>query len=149
MRPWEACMQFTRGRVGTITVALLAAALAAWTGVAGAQQILIDHPVRAGELVLFPDLNDAATYYYVVDKARLATDASGTPQFSFLRYVENVRSGAGQPEAREGDGGGIVHALVSLGVTPEQLAGASRELARVRPGAKIAGPIVFKSGRVG
>ncbi len=114
---------------------------------AGAQQILLDKPVKAGELTLFPDLNNESIYYYVPDKARVATDANGTPQFSFLRYVENVRSGGGQPEAREGEGGGIVHALVTLGVTPEQLADANRELQRVKAGARIQGPIVFKSGR--
>lgn len=116
---------------------------------ASAQQILIDKPVKAGELNLFPDLNNENNYYYVADKVRLATDASGTPQFSFLRYVENVRSGADQPEAREGEGGGIVHALVTLGVTPEQLDAARRELQRLKPAATIQGPVVFKSGRFG
>lgn len=116
---------------------------------ASAQQILLDKPVKAGELNLFPDLNNENLYYYVADKVRLATDASGTPQFSFLRYVENVRSGADQPEAREGEGGGIVHALVTLGVTPQQLDAARRELQRIKPGATIQGPVVFKSGRFG
>jgi len=116
---------------------------------ARAQQILIDKPVRAGELVVFPDLGDPLSYYYVTDKARLATDATGKPQFSFLRYVENVRSGADQPEAREGEGGGIVHAVVALGVTPEQIRDAQRELQRVKPGSKIAGPALFKSGKFG
>lgn len=123
--------------------------VAAWTGPVLAQQILLDQPVKAGELNLFPDLNDANVYYYVPDKVRLATDANGTPQFSFLRYVDNVRTGADQAEAREGEGGGIVHALVTLGVSPEQLAAANRELQRVKPGARIQGPVVFKSGRFG
>ena len=114
-----------------------------------AQQILLDKPVKAGELTLFPDLNNESIYYYVPDKVRVATDANGAPQFSFLRYVENVRSAGDQPEAREGEGGGIVHALVTLGVSPEQLAAASGELQRVKAGAKIQGPILFKSGRFG
>jgi len=114
-----------------------------------AQQILLDQPLRAGELTVFPDLGDANAYYYLVDQPRLARDASGRPQFSFLRYVENVRSGAGQPESREGTGGGIVHALVTLSVSPEQVAAAQRELQRSRPGAKLLGPVLFKSGRVG
>jgi hypothetical protein len=116
---------------------------------AGAQQILLDKPARAGELVCFPDLNDPLTYYYVNDKPHLATDANGKPQFSFLRYVENVRSGADQAEAREGEGGGIVHAVVALGVSKEQVAGAQRELQRVMPGAKLVGPVVYKSGKFG
>lgn len=127
-----------------LALAMLAATLPAW-----AQQILLDKPVKAGELTLFPDLNDDKVYYYVSDKPRLATDANGRPQFSFLRYVDNVRSGADQPEAREGEGGGIVHAVVALAVSPEQLGDARRELQRVRPGARIEGPVVFKSGKFG
>lgn len=132
-----------------VIVAGAVLALTAATGLASAQQILLDKPVKAGELTLFPDLNNESIYYYVPDKVRVATDASGTPQFSFLRYVQNVRSGADQPEATEGEGGGIVHALVTLGVTPEQLSDASRELQRVKAGGKIQGPVVFKSGRFG
>lgn len=134
------------------TAALALLAVAVMLGPArqaAGQQILLDKPVRAGELTLFPDLNDEMTYYYVSDKPHLATDASGSPQFSFLRYVENVRSGADQPEAREGEGGGIVHALVELGVTQEQIRDAQRELQRVKPGAKIQGPVVYKSGKFG
>ncbi|NOT33909.1 MAG: hypothetical protein HOP12_07040 [Candidatus Eisenbacteria bacterium] len=130
-----------------LVLAVLAVAVAAPQ--ASAQQILLDKLVKAGELTLFPDLNNPSLFYYVPDKVRLATDANGTPQFSFLRYVENVRSGADQAEAREGDGGGIVHALVTLGVSDEQRSAALRELQRTHPGATIQGPILFKSGRFG
>src|SRR6185503_16243494 len=58
----------------------------------------------------------------------------------------NVRSGADQTEAREGEGGGIVHALVSLSVSPEQLRDAQRELQRKKPGAKIVGYVPYSSG---
>ena len=131
----------------SIGVGLLA--LLAWAFPASGQQILIDKPVRAGELIVFPDLNDPLSYYYVNDKPHLATDATGKPQFSFLRYVENVRSGATEAEAREGEGGGIVHAVVALSVTPQQIAEGQRGLQRVKPGAKIVGPVVFKSGKFG
>ncbi|HYQ88223.1 MAG TPA: hypothetical protein VEU09_01190, partial [Candidatus Binatia bacterium] len=97
----------------------LVVALGSMAGPASAQQILIDKPVRAGELTVFPDLNDPMSYYYVNDKPHLSLDANGKPQFSFLRYVENVRSGADQAEAQEGEGGGIVHAVVALSITPE------------------------------
>ncbi len=133
----------------TAAAAALVLALIAGPRSAAAQQILLDKSVKAGELTLFPELNNESVFYYVPDKARLATDANGTPQFSFLRYVDNVRSGADQPEAREGEGGGIVHALVTLGVTPEQLRQAQSELQRVRPGGVIRGPVLFKSGRFG
>lgn len=114
-----------------------------------AQQILLDRPVRVGELIAFPDLNDESRYYYVVDKPKLANSDSGQPQFSFLRYVENVRSGAGEAEIREGEGGGILHALVSLQVTEEQRRDAQRDLRRLDSDAELVGPIVFKSGRFG
>jgi len=119
------------------------------TGLAGANQILLDKPVRAAELILFPSVSDPGVYYYVPDKARLATNPEGNIQFSFLRYVQNIRPEAGQPAAREGEGGGIVHALVALGVTRDQLREAQRELQRVRAGARVEGPVVFKSGKFG
>ena len=134
----------------TLWTILLAIGVAlAWVAPAPAQQILLDKPVRAGELVCFPDLNDPLAYYYVNDKPHLSMGLNGKPQFSFLRYVENVRSGADQPEAREGEGGGIVHAVVALSVTKEQVAAAQRELVRVKPGAKLQGPVVYKSGKFG
>ena len=116
---------------------------------AQAQQVLLDKPIKAGELTVFPDLNDETVYYYVSDKPRLSTNSNGQPQFSFLRYVDNVRTGADQPEAREGDGGGIVHALVTLSVSPDQIRDAQRALQRLKPGAKINGPVVFRAGKFG
>ena len=136
-------------RVVLRSAAALLVVIACGAGPAWAQQILIDKPVRAGDLVCFPDLNDPLSYYYVNDKPHLATDANGKPQFSFLRYVENVRSGASEAEAREGEGGGIVHAVVALSVPREMIAQAQRELQRVKPGAKLVGPVVFKSGKFG
>ena len=134
----------------TLGTVLLGIGIAfAWTLPVSAQQILLDKPVRAGELICFPDLNDPLAYYYVNDKPHLSMDANGKPQFSFLRYVENVRSGADQAEAREGEGGGIVHAVVALSVTKEQIAAAQRELQRTTPGAKLMGPVVYKSGKFG
>jgi hypothetical protein len=125
---------------------VLAAALAA-AAPASAQQILFDNPVKAGDLVFFRDLADEKAYYYAPSKPRLATGANGQPQFSFFRWVENTRSGAKEAEAREGDGGGIIHLLVTFGVPKEMLREAERDLQRQRPGARIAGPIVPKSGQ--
>lgn len=135
-----------RRRPAAALVALAGFALAAAAG--AQQQILLDKPVRAGELIAFPDLSDPAAYYYVVDKPHLAT-LEDRPQFSFLRWVSNVRTGAGEEEAREGEGGGIVHALVSLSVSRDQLREAERELQRARPGARLRGPVIFKSGKFG
>lgn len=116
---------------------------------AHAQEVNLDKTVRAGELQLFQDYKDPLEYYYVPNKARLAMHAEGLPQFSFLRYVRNAAGAAGQDAAREGEGGGIAHALVELSVPPEMLDDARKELQRTVPGAKIMGPIIYRSGRVG
>jgi hypothetical protein len=48
-----------------------------------------------------------------------------------------------------GEGGGIGHAVVARSVTPEQLQAAQQGLQRVKPGAKIVGPVVYKGGKFG
>lgn len=131
---------------------LVLAALAAGTLAAApirAQQILIDKPIRAADLIVFPSADDANAYYYVVDRPSLASGDNGKPQFSFLRYVENVRSRGSESELDEGEGGGIVHAVVSLSVSDDQRREAQRELQRVHPGARLEGPVVFRSGTFG
>lgn len=117
--------------------------------IAVSQQFILDKPLKAGPLILFPDLNNPKVYYYLPDKARLATDASGMPQFSFLRYVENATSTNSEETFPEGVGGGIVHAVVSLAVTEDQLSEARTELRRLVPEAVIQGPVIYKSGKFG
>lgn len=114
-----------------------------------AQRINLDKPIKAGDLTVFPDIEDEKNYYYISDKPRLATDANGRPQFSFLRYVDNAVSGADQPSSTQGDGGAIVHAVVTLEVTRDQVREAQRALQSVKPDAVIQGPVVYKSGRFG
>lgn len=107
------------------------------------QNILIDEPVKAGELTLFPSLSDPNAYFYLTDKPKIATSTNGKPQFSFLRYVENsVTTGS------EGEGGGIVHAVIVLEVSPEQRRVAEQDLQRIKAGAKIQGPAIFSSGTI-
>lgn len=114
-----------------------------------AQRIVLDLPTKAGELTLFPEVGKPNRFYYVADKARLATDEAGNPRFSFLRYVTNNPSAPGEADNTQGEGGGIVHAVVSLAVTDEQLDEARRELRRVAPEGEIIGPVIFKSGTFG
>ncbi len=111
-----------------------------------AQRILLDQPVRAGELTLFPDLKNEHEYYFLPDKARLAQGPDGNPQFSFLRYVSNQQGGSGTI-LQEGEGGGIVHALVELSVLPEQLREAERDLQRYDAEGVIKGPVIYRSGK--
>jgi hypothetical protein len=119
---------------------VLAAALAGLAPrPAGAQEIVLDRPVRAANLIFYPTVRDGNSYYYAPTRARLATGSGGHPQFSLVRYVENSTTGA--------EGGGILHAVVELGVTDAELDAARSELRRLRPGANVAGPVVFRSGK--
>jgi hypothetical protein len=113
-----------------------------------AQPVWIDQPVQAGDLILFPHITDSTKYYYLPNKLSLGTTQSGLPQFSFLRYVQNVKTKPGTDQVVEGDGGGIVHALVELKVTEEQIRRAQSALRSKidNDEAIIAGPIVYKGG---
>jgi len=115
-----------------------------------AQQILLDKPVRAGELILFPELKNESNYYYLPDKPRLAMHDENTPQFSFLRYVKNEKTAvdANTAISESAFGGGVVHALVELKVTDEQIKDAEKSLRRIDGNGKIVGPVIFKSGTV-
>ncbi len=108
------------------------------------QEVTIDRQVRAGELTVFPSAKSPNDYYYVADKLRLAEHPDGRPQFSFVRYIEP--SATADAERDKADGGGIVHALVELGVTDEQLSEARNELRRINPNGRLIGPVAFKSG---
>ncbi|MEZ4824914.1 MAG: hypothetical protein R3C61_01270 [Bacteroidia bacterium] len=112
------------------------------------QAVFIDKPVRVGELTVFPSIQNPNQYYYLVDKARLAVTEDDKPQFSFLRYVQNA-PGSTKDISQEGEGGGIVHAVITLGVTDEQLDEAKREIRRVNPDGEIIGPVIYTSGKFG
>lgn len=112
------------------------------------QPIFIDQPIECGELMVFPHITDSTKYYYLPNKIALGTTTSGKPQFSFLRYVQNVKTGASEATRSEGDGGGILHALVELKITDQQLMQAQAELKKKvkRPDATIMGPVIYKGG---
>lgn len=112
------------------------------------QNIILDKVIRAGELTLFQSVGDQNSYYYLPDQIRLAEHSNGTPKFSFLRYVENIRSGSADSEIREGSGGGIVHAVVSLEVSKSQLEQAHRALRRINASGRIEGPVIYQGGTV-
>lgn len=113
-----------------------------------AQPVWIDQPIQAGDLILFPHITDSTKYYYLPNKLALGTTESGLPQFSFLRYVQNVKTKPGTDQVVEGEGGGIVHALVELKVTEEQIRRAQSVLRSKMDNdeAIIAGPIIYKGG---
>lgn len=135
----------------TIRIILLGFILSLMAGHLSAQQrILLDKPVRAGQLILFPELGNESNYRYLPDKPQLAKHPNGDPQLSFLRYVKNEATDAGSNSGmgESAFGGGIVHALVELSVSQDMIREAERALRRIDGNGKIIGPVVFKSGTV-
>jgi hypothetical protein len=117
------------------------------TAFSWAQQIILDNPVQAGELSCFQSIDNPKTYYYIVDKARLAQDKNGRPKFSFMRFARHQKSKQAEAYSlQRSEGGGIVHAVVELGVTKEQIRAAERELKRKVSGARLKGPVIYKKG---
>ncbi|MFZ2899977.1 MAG: hypothetical protein WA004_15225 [Saprospiraceae bacterium] len=115
-----------------------------------AQQFLLDKPIGAGDLTLFPDLKNGNNYYYMPNQIQLATHPDGMPMFSFVKYVRNTDSDANRAQmVTESDqAGGIIHAVVRLNVTNEQIKEAERALRRIKSSGIIVGPVIYKSGTV-
>lgn len=132
-----------------------------------AQLVLVDRGLRAGGLWCFPLANDDRQWVYVPAAGRLATDATGLPQFSLLLYTQEAAEppapaaspgGAGDavtPAADRGStirasgGGAVLHMLVLYETPPEAVAAAQRELRKTlkREDVVLRGPIVFQEGR--
>ncbi len=117
--------------------------------VLNAQDILLDKTVRAGDLTLFQSVSKPNEYYYLSDKPKLAVNATtGKPEFSFLRYVENQKGSGDQATKDEGEGGGIVHCVIELGISPQQISAAKQDLQRVNPNGVITGPAIYSGGTI-
>lgn len=133
------------------TLLLVGCLFGGWFAPTGyAQQILLDKPLRAGELILFPEVGNENNYYYLTDKVKLAMHDNGKPKFSFIRYVKNEETeGNGDNTITESTtGGGIVHAVIQLSVSEEQRKDAERALKRIKGSGKLIGPIMYKGGTV-
>jgi len=130
-------------RAALVLGALLAAALPA-----RAQQVSLEDGLRAGGLWCFPLAADSSQYVYLPDTVRLAQDAAGRPQFSFVRYVVNT-AGKGSESVTDAGGGGILHFLVELETPTTAVRAAEQALQRERGTAKatLRGPLVFRDGR--
>jgi hypothetical protein len=135
------------GIAGALGVLL---ALTALPRAASAQQILMDRGVRAAGLWCFPLANNPGEYLYLPSSAHLGVDRSGGPEFSFLRYVQNVKSTAETSSTiTEAIGGGLLHFL-ALYETPEaQVARAKKALEDITGNkqVKLRGPLIFSAGR--
>ena len=119
-------------------------------GAGEAQQVLVDRGIRAADLWCFPLEADSQTYVYIPGAARLATDAAGRPEFSFVRYV--VAAGSETASAAtitQAAGGGILHFLVLLETPPGMVEAAQASLRKTLKNDEVnlRGPIVFADGR--
>jgi len=134
--------------LGAAAVALAAALCS--VSPAAAQMVLMDRGVRAGGLWCFPVTTDSTEYVYLPAAARLAQDAQGLPQISFVRYVVNAPGdSASAATITEAKGGGILHFLVLLETPDAMVKDAEKSLQGTLKNDKITlrGPIVFSDGR--
>lgn len=112
-----------------------------------AQTVLLDEPVKAGELTLFPELDHPNQYRFLLDKVRLGIKENGSPEFSFVRYVEKKRPEPGTGDV-EGDGEGILHTLFEFYIPDDIIREAERALRRINSNGTIVGPVLYESGVV-
>jgi len=132
----------TRAPVVLLGLVLLACALPA-------QEVLLDRSVQVGGLTLFASRTEPGVWYYLPDRPHLAVDASGRPEFSFVKYVLPGRSaGGGSQGITRAAGGGVVHLLASYEVPPEAVENAEAELRTLEGHEedRIAGPILYRDG---
>jgi hypothetical protein len=130
-----------------LAVALLLLAVAPS---ARAQQVSIDRGVRVEGMWCFPSAANPKHWYYVPQTARLATDESGAPVFSFLRYVVNKASKEGDSKGiTTAEGGGIVTLMATYDTPQELIQNADRALKRktMDDETVLRGPLIFKAGR--
>lgn len=106
-------------------------------------QIVLDKPVDAGPLKLFPGVKDKDSYWYTPNKLRLAKNDDGTPKMKFVKWVHNE-----QNNTNEGIGGGVLHCVYGFGVTEEELDEAAKALKKINSRGKIVGSVIYKEGTV-
>ena len=73
-------------------------------------------------------------YYYLPTGLRLSQNASGDPEFLFLKYTTDAKTDGGGVE------GALMHFLMEWGLTDAQLKEAQEKLTAKNPAAKILGP---------
>lgn len=106
-------------------------------------QIVLDKPVDAGPLKLFPGVKDKDSYWYLPNKLRLAKNDDGTPKLKFVKWVHNE-----QNNTNEGIGGGVLHCVYGFGVTEDELDEAKKALKKINSKGKIVGSVIYKEGTV-
>lgn len=82
-------------------------------------------------VTLLQDRSNAKDYYYLPQYPRLATKDDGTLEFLCIKYTGD------KPE----NSGGLFHALVDFKIPDSLLQEIVKELRKVVPGARVAGPV--------
>lgn len=132
----------------TIKSILLLLAVIALSGLE-AQKIFLDQPLTVGDgVIVFPSVDDPQVFYYMPDRPRVALNDAGQPEFSFTLYSEKDRSALDADNKEEQAGGGILHLLMTFGVSADRLSGARTALSGMVEGAVIKGPVIFTKGNI-
>lgn len=82
-------------------------------------------------VTLLQDRNNDKDYYYLPQYPRLSTKDDGTYEFLCLKYV-------GEKTEKSG---GLFHALIRFDLPDTLIASLQKELRKISPGARIAGPV--------
>ena len=106
------------------------------------QSILLDNPISNGKVTLFQSLNDPNAYYYAPTAIRINKRENGTPHFRFLRIANHNNNAAKDSEI------GLLHFMVELYASEENLQEALKLAKRINPQAKLKGPIAYDEGIV-
>lgn len=110
---------------------------------AHAQEVNLDKTKTVDGLTCYQSFKDPNIWYYLPDQPRLATK-NGKPQFSFMKYSRTNKQGKAGTNAAQG--GGILHFLVTYGVSKDRVRNAERQLQEDYPEARIDGPIIYRRG---
>lgn len=113
-----------------------------------AQKIFLDKYQQIGGITVYQSVDDSNSYYYLPQSVQIAKGDNGKPEMLFMKFVKNISSNASDADRKEGEGGGIFHALVSFEEDPNLVVRAEKILQKENPKAKIYGPITYKSGKV-
>ncbi len=99
-------------------------------------EVSLDEVIQSGRFLFYRDHADPHKYYYVPDEPRLATRRDGTPEFTFIKYTKT----GGEMK------GGVIHFLVTWGLTSTEIGSAESALQLFDEEGKIVGPVPFKEG---
>ena len=96
-------------------------------------------PLEVHGVLLLQDAKDPKAYYYLPKAPRIALDPDGRPAFALVKFVD--------PEGQVS--GGLLHMLVTLTLPPEELKALRQEFRKIKPGAKIVGPVPLLQDKEG